>query len=124
MNLMTEKLSDLFRITVDENDIVYDLQPDIKNGHNPKLKNISPIDYWKLYLDEEIKFFCKENHIPFFIWKRFGGIEKRHKWQTNTYDFIIIFKNKRHIVSFAASYLNTINSSLSYHALTNFYFLG
>lgn len=111
---MTEKLSDLFRITVDENDIVYDLQPDIKNGHNPKLKNISPIDYWKLYLDEEIKVFCKENHIPFFIWKKFGGIEKRHGWQNNTYDFIIRFKNKRHIVSFSALYINTKSDSLSY----------
>ena len=111
---MTEKLSDLFHITVDENDIVYDLQPDIKNGHNPKLKKISSIDYWKLYLDEEIKIFCRKNHIPFFIWKRFGGIEKKYRWQNNTYDFIIRFENKRHIVSFSALYMNTRSYPLSY----------
>lgn len=114
---MTEKLSDLFHITVDENDIVYDLQPDIKNGHNPKLKEISPIDYWKLYLEEEIKYFCKINNIPLFLWKIFGKIGIRFLHRSACYNFVIRFASKKHEVFFSFNKFSEIRSYSQYRIL-------
>lgn len=97
-------LSDYFRIITDEDGNILDLQPDLKDNHNPELKAVSPYDYCKLYLDEKITYFCKVNHIPIFLWKRFGIVSKIHSSGDINEKFIIKYGKKHLSVSFSESY--------------------